>query len=238
MDYLLRALTLAAFLAVGVEACDQQIGKPAPKTQGTSVDARPGTKSPPPSNAAARPEERVLVAFGDSLTAGLGVSPEETYPARLQEKLLLSGYRYRIINAGVSGDTSAGGLRRVEWVLKSKPDIVILELGANDGLRGLNLAQTRTNLEQIIQRLLAGGTKVVLAGMKLPPNYGADYTKAFQSMYADLAKRYDVQFIPFFLDGVAAKADYNQADGIHPTGAGYAVIVENIWPVIESIVNK
>jgi acyl-CoA thioesterase I len=238
MDYLLKVIALAAFLAVGGVACDQQIGKPAPKIQGTSVDARPGTKSPPPSNAAARPEERVLVAFGDSLTAGLGVSPEETYPARLQEKLLLSGYRYRVINAGVSGDTTAGGLRRVEWVLKSKPDVVIVELGANDGLRGLNLTQTRTNLEQIIQRLLAGGAKVVLAGMKLPPNYGADYTKAFQSMYADLAKRYDVQFIPFFLDGVAAKADYNQADGIHPTGAGYAVIVGKMWPILEPLLKK
>lgn len=238
MDYLLRVIVLAAFLAISVGACDQQIGKPAPKIQGTSVDARPSIKSPPPSNAAARPEERVLVAFGDSLTAGLGVSPEETYPARLQEKLLLSGYRYRVINAGVSGDTTAGGLRRVEWVLKSKPDVVIVELGANDGLRGLNLAQTRTNLEQIIQRLLAGGAKVVLAGMKLPPNYGADYTKAFQSMYVGLAKRYDVQFITFFLDGVAAKADYNQADGIHPTGTGYTVIVENIWPVLEPLLKK
>ena len=234
----MRVIALASFLAAGVGACDQQIGKPAPKIQGTSVDARPGTKSPPPSNAAPHPEERILVAFGDSLTAGLGVSPEETYPARLQAKLLLSGYRYRVINAGVSGDTTAGGLRRVEWVLKSKPDVVILELGANDGLRGLNLAQTRTNLEQIIQRFLAGGAKVVLAGMKLPPNYGTDYTKAFQSMYADLAKRDDVQFIPFFLDGVAAKADYNQADGIHPTGAGYAVIVENIWPVLEPLLKK
>src|SRR6266545_3879825 len=238
MDHLLRIVCLVALLGGGLWSCDEQLGKPAPKIQGTSVDARPGTKSPPPSNAAPRPEERVLVAFGDSLTAGLGVATGESYPARLQEKLQLSGYRYRVVNAGVSGETTAGGLRRVEWVLKSKPDIVILELGANDGLRGLNLAQTRTNLEQIIQRLMAGGAKVVLAGMKLPPNYGADYTKAFQSMYADLAKRYDVQFIPFFLDGVAAKADYNQADGIHPTGAGYAVIVENIWPVIESIVNK
>jgi acyl-CoA thioesterase-1 len=238
MDSLLRVIALAALLAAGAWACDQQIGKPAPKIQGTSVDARPGTKSPPPSNAAPRPEERILVAFGDSLTAGLGVSPEETYPARLQAKLLLSGYRYRVINAGVSGDTTAGGLRRVEWVLKSKPDVVILELGANDGLRGLNLAQTRTNLEQIIQRFLAGGAKVVLAGMKLPPNYGTDYIKAFQFMYADLAKRNDVQFIPFFLDGVAAKTDYNQADGIHPTGAGYAVIVENIWPVLEPLLKK
>src|SRR3989441_2254645 len=122
-----------------------------------SVDARPGTKSPPPSNAAPRPEERVLVAFGDSLTAGFGVSPEEAYPARLQEKLQLSGYRYRVVNAGVSGETTAGGLRRVDWILKSKPDIVVLELGANDGLRGLNFSQTRANLEQIIQRLMAGG---------------------------------------------------------------------------------
>ena len=178
------------------------------------------------------------MAFGDSLTAGLGVSPEESYPARLQEKLLLSGYRYRVVNAGVSGDTTAGGVRRVAWVLKSNPDIVILELGANDGLRGLSFTETRANLEQIIQRLLAGGAKVILAGMKLPPNYGADYTKAFQTMYADLAKRYDVQFMPFFLDGVAAKADLNQADGIHPTGAGYAVIVGNTWRYVEPLLKR
>lgn len=234
----LGAVCCLALLCVGVGACDQQLGKPAPKVQGTSVDARPGTKSPPPSNAAPRPEERVLVAFGDSLTAGLGVSPEESYPARLQEKLLLSGYRYRVINAGVSGDTTAGGVRRVEWVIKSKPDIVIVELGGNDGLRGLSLPETRANIEQIIQRLLAGGAKVILAGMKLPPNYGADYTNAFQAMYADLAKRYDVQFMPFFLDGVAAKADLNQADGIHPTGAGYAIVAENTWRYVEPLLKK
>ena len=233
-----RTVCCLALLAVSLWACDQQIGKPAPKIQGTSVDARPGTKAPPPSNAAPRPEERVLVAFGDSLTAGLGVSPEESYPARLQEKLLLSGYRYRVVNAGVSGDTTAGGVRRVDWVLKSKPDIVILELGANDGLRGLNLTETRANLEQIIRRLLAGGARVILAGMRLPPNYGADYTKAFQAMYADLARRHDVQFIPFFLDGVAAKIDLNQADGIHPTGQGYAVIVKGLWPIVEPLLKK
>jgi acyl-CoA thioesterase-1 len=238
MRVLPRTVCCLALLAVGLWACDRQIGKPAPKLQGTSVDARPGIKSPPPSNAAPRPEERVLVAFGDSLTAGLGVSPEESYPARLQEKLLLSGYRYRVVNAGVSGDTTAGGVRRVGWVLKSNPDIVILELGANDGLRGLSLTETRANLEQIIQRLLAGGAKVILAGMKLPPNYGADHTKAFQTMYADLAKRYDVQFMPFFLDGIAAKADLNQADGIHPTGAGYAVIAGNTWRYVEPLLKR
>jgi len=238
MDQVLRIVCLVALLGTGLWSCDQQLGKPAPKIQGTSVDARPGTKSPPPSNAAPRPEERVLVAFGDSLTAGLGVSPEEAYPARLQEKLQLTGYRYRVVNAGVSGETTAGGLRRVDWILKSKPDIVILELGGNDGLRGLNLSQTRANLEQIIQRLMAGGATVILAGMKLPPNYGAEYTRAFQSMYADVVKHYGIPFIPFFLEGVAAKAHLNQADGIHPTGAGYAVIVQNAWPILEPLLKK
>ncbi len=238
MDQLLRLACLVALLGIGLWSCDEQLGKPAPKIQGTSVDARPGAKSPPPSNAAPRPEERILVAFGDSLTAGLGVPPEESYPARLQEKLQLSGYRYRVVNAGVSGETTAGGLRRVNWILKSKPDIVILELGANDGLRGLNLSQTRANLEQIIQRLTAGGAKVILAGMKLPPNYGAEYTHAFQSMYADLAKRYGTPLIPFLLEGVAAKSHLNQADGIHPTGAGYAVIVQNAWPVLEPLLKR
>ena len=225
-------------LAASQWACDQQIGKPAPKIQGTSVDARPGVKSPPPSNAAFRPDERILVAFGDSLTAGLGVAPEETYPAHLQEKLTLSGYRYRVVNAGVSGDTTAGGVRRVDWVLKSKPDVVIVELGANDGLRGLDLKETRANLTQIIQRFLAADVQVILAGMKLPPNYGADYTRAFQSLYAELAKEYGISLIPFFLEGIAAKVGLNQADGIHPTGPGYAVVVETIWPVLQPLLKK
>jgi acyl-CoA thioesterase-1 len=234
----LRIIVVAALLAAGLSACDQPVGKPAPKVQGTSVDARPGGKSPPPSNAAFRPEERILVAFGDSLTAGLGVAPEETYPARLQEKLILSGYRYRVVNAGVSGDTTAGGVRRVEWVLKSKPDIVIVELGANDGLRGLDLKETRANLTTIIQRFLAADVKVILAGMKLPPNYGPQYGQAFQAMYADLAKQQGISLVPFFLEGVAAKTALNQADGIHPTGPGYALVVDGLWPVLEPILSK
>ena len=150
----------------------------------------------------------------------------------------MGGYRYRVINAGVSGDTTAGGLRRVDWVLKSKPEIVILELGGNDGLRGLDLKDTRANLEQIIQRLLAGGVKVVLAGMKLPPNYGREYTASFQSLYSDLAKQYDLPLMSFFLEGVATKAGLNQADGIHPTGPGYKIIVENVWPTLEPLLTK
>ena len=143
-----------------------------------------------------------------------------------------------MVNAGVSGDTAAGALRRVDWVLKSKPEIVIVELGANDGLRGVDLKETRANLERIIERLLAGDTKVILAGMKLPPNYGREYTGAFQSLYPELAKAYKIPLMPFFLEGVATKVDLNQADGLHPTKAGYSIIVNSLWPVLEPLLQK
>ena len=178
-----------------------------------------------------------IVAFGDSLTAGLGVATEDTYPARLQRRLDEQGLRYRVINAGVSGDTTAGGLRRVEWVLKSHPDMVILELGGNDGLRGLNVQETKANLERIIQRCREASVTVVLAGMKLPPNYGADYTKAFEAIYPALAKRYRVALIPFFLDGVAGSASLNQADGIHPTSEGYRIITEKVLEQITPLLH-
>jgi acyl-CoA thioesterase I len=226
------------FLAGWTWGCDERLGSPPPKIQGTSVDARPGAKAPPPSNAATRPEEHILVAFGNSLTAGLGVTADETYPAQLQQKLLLAGYRYRVVNAGISGETTAGGLRRVGWVLKSKPDVVILELGANDGLRGLDLKQTQDNLGEIISQLLAGGAKVLLAGMQLPSNYGPQYTSRFQHLYVDLARRYGVPIIPFFLQGVAAQTNLNQADGIHPTVEGYAVVVETLWPALEPLLKR
>jgi acyl-CoA thioesterase I len=234
-----RVLSISIlFLAATVWGCEENLGSPPPKVQGTSVDARPGVAAPPASNAASRPEERILVAFGNSLTAGLGVNSGETYPARLQEKLSLAGYRYRVVNAGVSGDTTAGALRRVDWVLKSKPDIVIIELGANDGLRGLDLKDTRANLTQIIQRFQAAGVKPILAGMKLPPNYGPAYTGSFQGMYSDLAKHYDIPLIPFFLEGVATKTDLNQPDGIHPTGSGYAIVVDTLWPTLLPLLKK
>ena len=178
-----------------------------------------------------------IVAFGDSLTAGLGVATEDTYPAQLQRRLDEQGLRYRVINAGVSGDTTAGGLRRVEWVLKSHPDMVILELGGNDGLRGLNVQETKANLERIIQRCQEASVTVVLAGMKLPPNYGADYTKAFEAIYPALEKRYRVTLIPFFLDGVAGSASLNQADGIHPTSEGYRIITEKVLEQITPLLH-
>jgi acyl-CoA thioesterase-1 len=173
-----------------------------------------------------------IVAFGDSLTAGLGVAAEETYPAQLQRRLDSQGLPYRVINAGVSGDTTAGGLRRVDWVLKSRPDIVILELGANDGLRGLKLQETKANLEKIIQRCRDASVRVVLAGMKLPPNYGTEYTKSFEAIYPALAKQFRLPLIPFFLEGVAGSTSLNQADGIHPTSEGYRIIADLVMETV------
>jgi len=189
-------------------------------------------------SAAQDPQERVIVAFGDSLTAGLGVPANESYPARLEQKIKAAGYSYRVVNSGVSGETSAGGLRRVDWILRSRPEIVILELGANDGLRGLDPNQTEKNLSAIIERLQKEGVKIILAGMKMPPNYGKEYTERFEKIFPTLAAHYRLVLIPFFLDGVAAQSNLNQADGIHPTGQGYRIIVDRIWPIIEPLLKK
>jgi acyl-CoA thioesterase I len=183
----------------------------------------------------AREDVPKIVAFGDSLTAGAGVPAEQSYPAQLQRRLDRNRYRYRVINAGVSGDTTAGGLRRVDWVLKNRPQVVILELGGNDGLRGLSLEEMQNNLERIIQRLQDAGATVILAGMKLPLNYGDDYRTRFEAVYERLAHAHRVTFMPFFLEGVGADAALNQADGIHPTGEGYRIIVDHLWPVLSPL---
>ena len=173
--------------------------------------------------------ERVIVAFGDSLTAGYGVAPEESYPALLGARLRAEGLPYRVVNAGVSGDTSAGGLRRVDWALKLKPEIALVELGANDALRGQDLETTRANLDAIVARFEAGGARVLLLGMRLPPNYGGRYAAAFEKVYTDVARDRKVPLMPFFLDGVGAVGRLNQPDGIHPTAEGYRLIVERLW---------
>jgi len=190
---------------------------------------------PQKSDAEDRPR---ILAFGDSLTAGLGVAAEEAYPAQLQRRLDQAGLRYRVINAGVSGDTTAGGLRRVAWALTSKPQIVIVELGGNDGLRGLSLEQTTRNLEEIIERFQQASVKVVLAGMKLPPNYGKAYTTGFEAIYPALAKKYNLPLIPFFLDRVAGVASLNQADGIHPTAEGYRLIVDQVLGILRPMLER
>jgi len=179
-----------------------------------------------------------IVAFGNSLTAGLGVSPDQSYPAQLQRRLLEAGHHYKVINAGVSGETTAGGLRRLSWILKSRPSIVILELGANDGLRGKSLALMASNLTEIIDGLQHAGVEVVLAGMKIPPNYGPAYTTGFASVFERLAQDHSVTLIPFFLEGVAARKELNQADGIHPTAEGYRIVAQTVFDVIEPLLKK
>ena len=179
-----------------------------------------------------------IVAFGDSLTAGLGVAPDEAYPGQLARWLCEQGFAYDVINAGVSGDTSAGGLRRVEWILKNQPRLVILELGANDGLRGQPLKEIYDNLNAIIKGLKAKGVIVVLAGMRLPLNYGDDYTQEFSDLYVRLAQEHDVSFIPFFLEGVATHRYLNQGDGIHPTAEGYSIVVKNVWRTLQPILKE
>lgn len=174
--------------------------------------------------------ERVIVALGDSLTAGLGVAAEEAYPALLEARLRRDGLDYRVVNAGVSGDTSAGGRRRVDWVLRSKPEVVIVALGANDGLRGLPVAELRANLEAIVRRVQAAGVRVLLVGMRVPPNYGDDYARAFAAVFPAVARRTGVPLAPFLLEGVAGAPRLNQPDGIHPTAEGQRGIAAVLWP--------
>jgi acyl-CoA thioesterase-1 len=183
-------------------------------------------------------EERVIVAFGDSLTAGQGVSAEQSYPALLTARLLAEGYPYRVVNAGVSGDTTAGGLRRVDWALRLRPEIVILELGINDALRGQDLASVRANLDQLVERFQSAGARVLIAGMRLPPNYGARYDAGFQRLYEDVARKRGAPLMPFFLDGVGGNPRLNQMDGIHPTAEGYRIIVDRLWPYLRPLLRR
>ena len=187
---------------------------------------------------AASAESRVIVALGDSLTAGLGVAPHEAYPARLEARLKREGYDYRVVNAGVSGDTSSGGRSRVDWVLRQQPEVVIVALGANDGLRGQPVGALRDNLVAIVERARAAGARVLLAGMRMPTNYGAAYTREFAAVFPAVARRTNVPLVPFLLEGVAAQARLNQGDGIHPNPEGQRVIAEHLWPHLRPLLVK
>ena len=175
-----------------------------------------------------------LLVLGDSLSAGYGLKPEDSFPSQLREALKIARYDIHVINAGVSGDTTAGGLSRLEWALADNPHIVLVELGGNDALRGLPPAESYANLESIIVKLKKHGVRVILAGMQAPRNLGKDYTVEFDAIYPRLAAKYDVPLYPFFLDGVALDPALNQPDGIHPNPAGIKVIVNKILPLLES----
>lgn len=178
----------------------------------------------------------IIVAMGDSLTAGLGVPLDKSYPALLQNKLQEQGLNYRVINGGVSGETSSGARSRVDWILSMKPDLVILETGANDGLRGIEPGLIEKNIREIIKAFLDENITVVLTGMQMVANMGPEYLSAFNRMYPMLAAEFNLKFMPFFLEGVAMQPALNQADGIHPNEQGYKIIAENLLPHVEEAI--
>ncbi len=175
--------------------------------------------------------------FGDSLTAGYGLDPDDAYPALIQKKLDAAGASWRVVNAGLSGDTTAGGVRRLDWVLKQPVDILVIELGGNDGLRGIAPDTTQANLQAMIDKVRARDphAAIVLAGMQLPTNLGPDYNREFAAIYPELARRNHVTLIPFLLEGVGGISRLNQADGIHPTVEGHRIVAETVWRVIKGL---
>ena len=185
----------------------------------------------------AQADQMRILALGDSLTAGYGLPQGDGFTDQLEAALQEQGYDAVVLNAGVSGDTTAGGLARLDWALADAPDIVIVELGANDALRGIDPASSRANLAAILDELQARGVPALLAGMLAPRNLGADYVDAFDGMYGALAEEYDVPLYPFFLEGVAAEPDLNQPDGIHPNASGVAIIVEGILPDVTAMLD-
>jgi len=181
---------------------------------------------------------RVTVATAATMSLAEPLTAAALGVALLGERLKREGYDYRVINAGVSGDTTAGGLRRVDWALRLKPEIVILELGVNDALRGQKLTAVRANLDQLVSRFQAAGARVLVAGMRLPPNYGERYAEDFHRLYGDVARARNAPLMPFFLAGVGAVAHLNQADGIHPTAEGYVIVVDRLWPHLVPLLRK
>jgi acyl-CoA thioesterase-1 len=188
-------------------------------------------------NAVVPPRIKTIVFFGNSLTAGYGLEPAQAFPALIQKKIDSLKLPYKVVNAGVSGETSSGGSTRIDWILKQPVDVFVLELGANDGLRGLPLDQTKMNLQSIIDKVKKRypEARLVLAGMQIPPNMGAEYTKGFQRMFPELARENNMTLIPFLLQGVGGEAKLNQQDGIHPTADGAKIVAENVWEELHSV---
>lgn len=195
-----------------------------------------GAMSGAPAAAAPAAPPRIL-AFGDSLTAGLGLMPEQALPARLQARLAARGVSAQVVNGGVSGETTADGLARLDWALNDRPDIVLLELGANDALRGIDPKLAFANLDKMLARLKADGIKVLLIGMLAPANWGRDYQSEFDAIYPKLAEKHHVPLYPFILDGVATDASLNQPDGLHPNARGVEVIVDRLAPYVERLLS-
>jgi acyl-CoA thioesterase-1 len=226
-------LALALLWSAGCERSrspePQQPAAPTPAASaGSFVQPAPGGDADAPA----------IVMLGDSITAGYGLPPEQAYPTLIAERLRAEGSHWRIVNAGVSGDTTAGGLSRLDWLLRQRVDILLVALGGNDGLRGLEPDAMRANLAHIIERAQARGITVVLAGMRMPANYGADYQRRFAEVFPALARQYKLAFVPFLLEGVAMRADLNQPDGIHPNERGAQIVADTVWRVLKPLLDK
>lgn len=217
------AIALTA-LTASIGGCDRKARAPV----SAAVPATPAEPTP-------LPVEGTLVFFGDSLTAGLGLSKEQAFPALIDARLRAEGRPWKVVNAGVSGDTTAGGVARLDWIYKQKIDVMFLCLGANDGLRGIPVAETERNLRAILDRAKGEGTRVVLAGIQLPENYGPEYRADFARIFPRLAKEYRVPLLPFLLEGVAMDPRLNQPDGIHPTAEGARVVAGHVWSALDPV---
>jgi acyl-CoA thioesterase-1 len=225
-----------------------ELGRDAESARGSEPEVSKGAVASPVDRAADPPgppgsartpasgELPRVVFLGDSLTAGLGLGEGDAWPAKVTAALAAEGLPIRAVNAGVSGDTSAGGLSRVDWILRLEPDVVVVELGPNDGLRGLPLEATEGNLREIVRRIEAAGARVLLVGMRIPPNYGPDYAGGFRDLYPRLAAELGVPLVPFLLEGVGGEPDLNLPDGIHPNAAGHRVVAETVLPHLRPLV--
>ncbi len=219
-------------------------GGPACRGGGPSPEPADPTPEPAPTPASAAPapaDERPVILFvGTSLTAGFGLDVSEAYPARTQEKLDAAGLGYRVVNAGVSGETSAGALRRMDWLLRQQVAVLVVETGANDGLRGQDPEATRANIQAMFDRAREQDPppRLVLVAMEALPNYGQEYREHFRRIYPELAEANGATLVPFFLEGVAGEAELNQADGIHPTAEGHVIVADNVWKVLEPVLRE
>ncbi|WP_186755930.1 arylesterase [Echinicola salinicaeni] len=224
---ILRSLLSLSIIGVFFSACSSE------QKQGT--DEKKEVKVAEPTSS--EEKAKTILFFGDSMTAGYGVDQSQAFPALVQEKIDSLGLDYKVINGGLSGETSASGYSRIDWFLEDRPDIFILELGGNDGLRGIQLDETRKNLQGIIDKIEEKypDTKIVLAGMQIPPNMGQEYTAEFQKMYPEIAEKNDLVLIPFLLEGVGGNAALNQPDGIHPTVEGHQLVAKNVWEFLGPI---
>jgi acyl-CoA thioesterase-1 len=224
----MKSIILILALATGLVGCERSS-----TDKGTPADTQPPT--PPTAEVSKLPR---VVFLGDSLTAGYGVDADQAFPALIGETLRKEGTPIDVVNAGQSGDTTAGGLRRVEWVLKQKPDIIVVGLGGNDALRGQDLASSEQNVREIVTKARAAGAEVVLLGMLIPPNYGPEYTGKFKEIYPRVATEMNVAFVPFLLEGVGGDAKLNQPDGIHPTAEGHERVAANVLPTLRELLKR